>query len=251
MKRTSETKSIHLTVPIGYQVPKFYTTATPSDIAHALREAVALVTGNAEFLKSQVESQVSTQVTAAKEEFMKERETQLAQHEAILHKIMETHNKQIEEVKAKAVAEQKEMQVKITQLIAENDELVMKAEESTEKNSANFETSYAKYSAHLSQLYKRHHSLIQELDKSMTEIRAKEYLIFKDAQKSAMEQGVELTLPHESACDFVEKKMKEGVAWNNIKHSARDTIEKEFHKESFMLILKQDKEPKESLTPWK
>lgn len=251
MKRTSETKSIHLTVPIGYQVPKFYTTATPSDIAHALREAVALVTGNAEFLKSQVESQVSTQVTAAKEEFMKERETQLAQHEVILHKIMETHAQQIEEVKAKAAVEHKEMQVKITQLIAENDELVMKAEESTEKNSANFETSYAKYSAHLSQLYKRHHSLIQELDKSMTEIRAKEYLIFKDAQKSAMEQGVELTLPHESACDFVEKKMKEGVAWNNIKHSARDTIEKEFHKESFMLILKQDKEPKESLTPWK
>ena len=97
MKRTSETKSIHLTVPIGYQVPKFYTTATPSDIAHALREAVALVTGNAEFLKSQVESQVSTQVTAAKEEFMKERETQLAQHEAILHKIIETHTQQIEE----------------------------------------------------------------------------------------------------------------------------------------------------------
>ena len=129
----------------------------------------------------------------------------------------------------------------------------MKAEESTEKNSANFETSYAKYSAHLSQLYKRHHSLIQELDKSMTEIRAKEYLIFKDAQKSAMEQGVELTLPHESACDFVEKKMKDGVAWNNIKHSALDMIEREFHKESFMLILKQDKEvtTKESLTPWK
>ena len=251
MKRTSETKTIHLTVPKGYQVPKFYNTASASDIARALREAVALITGDAEFLNSQVELQVSTKVAAAKEEFMKQRETQLAQHETTLAKMMESHTQQLEEVKAKAAVEHKELQVKITQLIEENDELVMKAEESTEKNSANFETSYAKYSSHLSQLYKRHHSLIQELDKSMTEIRAKEYLIFKDAQKSAMEQGVELTLPYESACDFVEKKMKDGVAWNNIKHSARDTIEREFHKESFMLILKQDKEPKESLTPWK
>ena len=251
MKRTSETKSIHLTVPIGYTVPKFYNTASPSDIAHALREGVALITGDAEFLKAQVESQVSEQVTAAKEEFIKERENQLATHEASLAKLAEIHSQQLEEVRAKAAAENEELNAKITQLIAENDELERKAEESTEKNSATFETSYAKYSTHLSQLYKRHHSLIQELDKSFVEIRAKEYLMFKDAKLSAMEQGVDLTLPHESACDFVEKKMKEGVAWNNIKHSARDTIEREFHKESFMLILKQDKEVKESLTPWK
>ena len=35
--------------------------------------------------------------------------------------------------------------------------------------------------------------------------------------------------------------MVEGKAWNDIKHSAREDIEREFNKESFMMIVRQDK----------
>lgn len=112
---------------------------------------------------------------------------------------------------------------------------------------------HGKYSSELCILYKNHHQLIKQLDKSMTEIRAKEYLFYKESKQVNQSEGLhaDMNLSFEASVDFVHSKMAEGKAWNDIKHSAREDIEREFNKESFMMIVRGDKDSTQDLRTWK
>ena len=279
-KSTTALKNVKITVEDDFTVPSFYATASPVEVGTALIEGAALQIGNPALIRTKVEAAVNE----AKQMYLLEREVDITERTDQLTTILQEHREQMcdlrnhmeaqrvqmeeqmskqlhsvqkdcEEAKQRAFAmeaQNEALQERISALVKENDELNEKevlevAQDDKFASVRQHFTDHGRHSTELCKLYQKHHELIKQLDRSMVEIRAKEYVFYKESKRINQSEGLhaDMNLSFETSADFVLGKMLEGKAWNDIKHSAREDIEREFNKESFMMIVKQNKGPPE------
>ena len=271
-------KVVKITVQEDFVLPNYYVTASPAEAERALLEGAALQVGNPALIRSKIEAAIQQ----AKQEHLMEREAHVSASEDRLASILEEYRLQLQDLRTQMQdqkahmeaklsekdaamegaqnasarqmtemeAQARELKERISVLVKQNDELEESLAEAPVETHEKSDLvrqhfmNHGKHSNELCKLYQKHHELIKQLDRSMTEIRAKEYVFYKESKRINQSEGLHahMNLSFELSADYVRDKMvMEGKAWNDIKHSAREDIERDYHKESFMMIVKQDK----------
>jgi hypothetical protein len=243
-----ESNSLTLTLEEGYAVPSFFSKATPHETCRGLSLAAAILDGETPRLFS-TQMEVAAAVAASKEESMRQREQQLAAHEAALQKYAEDHHKALElqittmqEKFDSQTAKQTESDNKIRNLLKENDDLEDKisefesggavvASEAKHDEVRSFFEKHGQHSGEILGLLAEHHKIINQLNTNTVTLKAKIYAFHRTAKSLNMSTpwlNGQVGLPFDEAVDFAVAR-----PYNNVTHTKANLIESNLGKAAF------------------
>ena len=187
---------------------------------------------------------------------MKAREAQLSAHETSLQKLGDEHRAALDLQRAamqreidRLSAKNEESDGNVKRLMAENDELEEKVSalesggavlesECNHKGIRSHFSNLCQHSEELLAALASHHALIEKLNQSAIELRAKVFMFYRGAKRVNMDTtwlGVPMQLPFESAFDFAK-----GRVWNNVTATKGQLIEDGLGKASAQICMKSE-----------
>ena len=240
--------SVTLTVQDNYAPPPWYSRATPSEVGRALTIGAAILDGDVPPpFAAQID--VASSVAAVREESVREREKQLATHQAHTEKILDQHHSVLESQRVSMQAEIDKLNVKasndqerVRDLLGQCDELEGKLSEMDDNGCVlESECNHDGVNAHLGELARHtcdvmaalasHHALIERLDQSAVELRASIFLFYRRAKQLNVDTpwlNAVMQLPFEEAFDHGIRR-----SWNNITATKAKVIEDALGKEAY------------------
>lgn len=252
--------TVTLAVAESFTLPAWYKEASPLDVGRALTLGATLLAGEVPpSLNTQVD--ISSAVSQMRQECLEKREEQLQQHESSLATITAAHKTELElqrstlraeidRMAARIAEDRQAAEAKLKKLINENDDLEAKVstieeggaivEPSTRDAVRSHFDGFAQHTCELLAALAKHHALIDRLDRSAVNVRAKiftYYRLTKRLNASADWLNVEMVLPWEHAYEHA---IAFDRPWNNITKSKAIELENSLGREAFKVCKRNE-----------